>query len=95
MTRPLWTPPAIADLEAIDDYWSDYNVESAERVASKIEAAAGFLCESPRAGTPLDDGQARKWRVATTPYLIVYRSRAETIEVLRVYHARTNWREDL
>jgi plasmid stabilization system protein ParE len=93
MRRVVWTPLANGDLEAIDDYLADYSIESAEEVATKIETAASFLLEVPHAGTPFDSQKARKWRVAGTPYLLVYRPVADDIEVLRVYHARQNWRE--
>jgi plasmid stabilization system protein ParE len=94
MNRVVWTPLASGDLEAIDDYLAEYSVESAEEIAAKIEAAASFLLNVPHAGTPFDSQKARKWRVATTPYLLVYRPVADHIEILRVYHARQNWREE-
>lgn len=94
MMRIVWTPPAIGDLEAIDDYWAGYSAESAEEVASQIEAAAAFLADLPKAGSSLESGQARKWRVRATPYLLVYRIIGDSIELLRVYHERMNWRED-
>ena len=60
----------------------------------KIEAAAAFLVNLPRAGSPLENGLARKWRVPATPYLLVYRALTDRVEILRVYHERMNWRED-
>ena len=93
MSRVVWTPLASGDLETIDDYLADHSIDAAEEVAAKIEAAASFLLDVPHAGTPLDSQKARKWRIASTPYLLVYRPVAE-IEVLRVYHARQNWREE-
>lgn len=94
MIRLVWTPPAIGDLEAIDDYWAGYAADSAEQVGVRIESAAAFLVELPKAGSPLENGQARKWRVAATPYLLVYRALADRVEILRVYHECMNWRED-
>jgi plasmid stabilization system protein ParE len=94
MMRLVWTPPAIGDLEAFDDYWTGYAADSAEQVVVKIEAAAAFLVNLPRAGSPLENGLARKWRVPATPYLLVYRALTDRVEILRVYHERMNWRED-
>jgi toxin ParE1/3/4 len=94
MSRVVWTPLASGDLEAIDDYLADHSIETAEEVAAKIESAASFLLDVPHAGTPLDSQKARKWRVSGTPYLLVYRPVTDDIEVLRVYHARQNWREE-
>jgi plasmid stabilization system protein ParE len=94
MMRIVWTPPATGDLETIDDYWADHSAGSAEQVALKIEAAAAFLADFPKAGASLESGLARKWRVGATPYLLVYRIIGDRIEILRVYHERMNWRED-
>ncbi|MGN6375009.1 MAG: type II toxin-antitoxin system RelE/ParE family toxin [Sphingomonas sp.] len=89
----VWTPPATGDLEAIDDHWAAHSEASAEEVAAKNEAAAAFLADLPNAGPPLENGLARKWRVRTTPYLLVYRVVQDRIEILRVYHERMNWRD--
>lgn len=86
-----WSDLAIADLREIDDYWSACSLDSAERVAARIEAAAAFLATMPRAGPVLRRSDARKWTVATTPYVIVYRVADTSIDVLRVHHAKQDW----
>lgn len=86
-----WTAPAIADLYAIDDYWSAYAIGSAERVLELIETAAAFLSTMPSAGPLIERSVARKWRVAHTSYLPIYRIRDERIEILRVRHGREDW----
>lgn len=87
-----WSDLAIIDLEEIDDYWIDYSEEAAEEVSIKIESAAAFLATMPGAGPAIGERDARKWSVATTRYVIVYRVLENSIEVLRVHHESQNWR---
>ncbi|MDY7523789.1 type II toxin-antitoxin system RelE/ParE family toxin [Sphingomonas sp. AAP5] len=86
-----WSDPAIADLEEIDDYWSAYSPDAAERIAALIEEAAEFVAATPAAGPAIPEVDARKWRVAPTDYLLLYRVSDTHIEVLRIRHARENW----
>jgi toxin ParE1/3/4 len=89
-----WSDLAIVDLEAIDDYWMAYSEAAAEDVADKIERAAQFLTTMPKAGPALRREEVRKWRVGSTPYVLIYRVLAERIEVLRIHHGRQDWKRD-
>jgi plasmid stabilization system protein ParE len=62
------------------------------RVGRAAIAAARFLAERPEAGPALADG-ARKWRVRGTDYVLIYRPVRQGIQVLRVHHARQDWRK--
>lgn len=42
-------------------------------------------------GSPARIRDARMWSVPRTPYLIVYRVREETVEIVRLWHGRRNW----
>ena len=94
MTRVAWSDEAIADLEAIDDYWATYSEDRAEQVAARIEKAAAFLSTMPHAGPAFDRPAARKWQVALTMYVLIYRIADHGIDVLRVHHGREDWRAD-
>jgi len=95
MSGVEWSALAITDLETIDDYWSGYSEAAAERVADRIERAAAFLATMPNAGPALRTQEARKWSVAATRYVLVYRAIDSGIEVLRVYHNQQDWMADL
>ena len=91
MTMVSWSDEAIADLEAIDDYWSEYGEDRAEQVIGRIERAAASLSTMPHAGPALERTAARKWRVSRTSYNLVYRIGDRDIEVLRIHHGREDW----
>ncbi|WP_375397104.1 type II toxin-antitoxin system RelE/ParE family toxin [uncultured Sphingomonas sp.] len=92
MTGVSWSDEAIADLEAIDDYWACHSEARAEQVIERIERAAAFLATMPHAGPALDRSVACKWRVIQTMYILIYRIIDNRIDVLRVHHAREDWR---
>ncbi len=45
-------------------------------------------------GRPGHVADTREWIVRRTPYLIVYRVRAETLEILRLWHAKRDWQSE-
>jgi len=93
MSRAQWTWPARADLAAIDAYYETLSPDFALKVARLAMAAGHFLAEHPRAGPEVEPG-IRKWRVAQTDYILVYRLVRDGIQVVRVYHARQQWRPE-
>jgi plasmid stabilization system protein ParE len=56
-------------------------------------AAVRWLSDNPEAGPVMSPGQRRKW---TPPgqrrVVIIYKPRLDGISVLRVRHARSDWR---
>lgn len=87
-----WTDPAEWDLQAIDDYWCAYSTERADEILDTIKAAGDFLAGMPEAGPALEGREVRKWRVARTNYLLIYRLARDEVQILRVHHALENWR---
>ncbi|HET8613545.1 MAG TPA: type II toxin-antitoxin system RelE/ParE family toxin [Sphingomonas sp.] len=94
MKRLLWTAPAEADLASIDDYWWPRDRDVADRLIERIRTAAERLRSIPEGGAPLDQGRTRKWRAGRTPYVLIYRLRGATVEILRIHHDRQNWRPE-
>lgn len=91
MKHASWTRLARADLARIDDFYQELNTEFADRLGRAALAAARFLAQNPRAGAVLE-AEVRKWRIASFEYVLLYRVVASGIEVLRMHHARENWR---
>jgi len=75
---------AAADLARILSYIGHFNPHAAERMASRLKAAALSLAEFPERGRPRPDG-ARELTVIP-PYLILYDVPPERVTVLRVWH---------
>ena len=91
MRRARWTKLAQADFARIDDFYQDLNAEFADRLGHAALVASRFLAENPRAGAVLEE-EVRKWRITSFEYVLLYRIVGNGIEVLRMHHARQNWR---
>jgi toxin ParE1/3/4 len=88
----VWARSALADLAHIDEYYSRLDPEYANRTARGAVAAARFLLANPFAGPKVEGTAYRKWPVADTPYLLIYRPERGALRVVRVRHAREDWR---
>ena len=87
----VWTTSARIDLARIDDYYSNVDLEFANRTARNAVAAARFLAENPFAGPAVKGTPYRKWRVGDSPFLLFYRVEKAAIRVVRVRHHREDW----
>lgn len=86
--RISWSPLSLLDVRSIGDWLArEVSPAMAARTVAAIRHRARFLESFPRGGRPLD-GEQRLLRVLDTPYLIRYRIKGRTVEVIRVHHER-------
>jgi toxin ParE1/3/4 len=90
-----WLPPAARALDREYDFLADRNPQAARRVFRRIVQATRQLADFPDSGRPGHVQGTRELVVPGLPYLIVYQVRANTIEILRVFHTARNWPETL
>lgn len=91
MSKAEWTREAQVDLDALDKEFSQLSPDYAYRVGRAALAAGRFLADYPKAG-PVLDGTVRKWLVQRTEYVLLYRQIAGGVEILRLQHAKRDWR---
>jgi toxin ParE1/3/4 len=84
---------ALANLEAEAEYIALDNPTAAGRVVMKILRAVDLLKKNPAMGRAGRVAGTRELVVVETPYIIPYRVRGETVEILRVFHAARKWPE--
>ncbi len=88
----VWSPPAIDDLAALRAFVSEDNPKAAQAVALRILALIeNVLARNPAAGRPGPVPGTRELAVTGTPYIVPYRVRGDTLEILRVYHGARRW----
>jgi toxin ParE1/3/4 len=85
-----WTHPALADLIEAQDYIARDNPSAAQALAQRVWDAAKNLCDHPGMGRIGHIAGTREWVVSDTPYIIVYRVKDESVEILRIWHGRRN-----
>lgn len=87
--RVRWTKPASEDLQRITRGIRRHNPTAAREVATTLYDGSMSL--------EFLSGRGRKGRIMGTrelvlaPCVIVYRSKADTVEILRIYHGAQDW----
>ncbi|MEW5926841.1 MAG: type II toxin-antitoxin system RelE/ParE family toxin [Gemmatimonadota bacterium] len=88
MIRLVWTRPALEDVQEIRAYIARDSQRYARIVAERLVAAVERLPDHPLSGRVVPEvGQSTLREVIEPPYRIVYRVRAELLEVLAVVHS--------
>ena len=95
MTRIVWAPQAVEDVEAIRVYVARDSPHYADLVVERILAAIAQLESSPRAGRVVPEvGDESLREVIHGNYRIVYRFRHDIIEIATVFHGARLFRLD-
>ena len=81
-----WLDQAVEDLKALRTYIARDNPSAAADVAQRIRDAVKILGDYPAAGRAGRVPNTRELVVAGTPYILPYRVRAGSVEILRVLH---------
>ena len=88
MTKLIWSPQSLRDLESIRDYVATdsprYAALVVERIVHGVERLAGFP-ESGRVVPKRNDPQLRE--VVVRPYRVVYRLGPGLVEIATVFRA--------
>lgn len=89
--RIIWLTKAREDILIIDDYLSKDSVVVADMVVSKILIEVRVLLSSPGIGRPGRVKSTRELVLLDIPYIIAYRVKDSSIEILRVLHQSRIW----
>jgi len=91
-----WSIKALIDFDEAQAFIAQENAFAAQMVADRIWQASVRLAETPYIGSTGVEPSTRHWVVQRTPYLMVYRITGEVLEIVRVWHGRSDWmnRED-
>ena len=84
MVRVVWTAPALASLEKIRAYIADFSPLAAQRMALRLMSAGMSLSSHPERGRAI--GRGRRELVTVPPYLIRYRIKGDTVEIIAIRH---------
>ncbi|HET7922068.1 MAG TPA: type II toxin-antitoxin system RelE/ParE family toxin [Gammaproteobacteria bacterium] len=86
-----WTPGAIRDLDAAGEYVAQENPASAAAMAERVQNAVEYLELHPALGRPGRLHGSRELVVSGTPFIVIYRVRLDSVQVLRVLHHARKW----
>ena len=85
--RIRWTPAAADDLETIADYVSAHWPAFAKQTVRTIYQAIQDLKVMPHRGRMGRAEGTRELVIPDLPYMVVYRLKNDSLEILRIYHA--------
>ena len=84
--RVRWLATALRNLDAEAEYVAADDPEAARLVVERVLGAVDALAEQPNLGRPGRLPNTRELVVLHTRYLVPYRVRGDTVEILRVFH---------
>jgi len=91
VTRLLWSPQALRDLEAIRDYIAADSPRYAALVVERIVGGVERLRDFPESGRVVPERNRPEIReVIVQPYRVVYRLRPGVVEIATVFRASRN-----
>ncbi len=91
--RVRWLRRALENLDQEAEYVARDDPAAAARIVERIVANVARLATHPGSGQPGRVPGTRELVVNGTPYLVPYRVRGETVEILRVFHGARKWPE--
>ena len=90
MRRVRWTTEASDQLEAAVKHIQQHNPAAARDVAQAVIDSIEQLATFPGLGRP---GELKGTReLVSPPYVVVYRSTEEIVEILHIWHGAQDWR---
>ncbi len=95
MTRVIWAPQAIEDVEAIRAYVARDSAHYADLLVERIVAAVIRLDSFPRSGRVVPEvGDESLREIVHDNYRIVYRLKWGVVEIVTVFHGARLFRLD-
>jgi addiction module RelE/StbE family toxin len=86
--RLIWSPRSIRDLESIHQYIAQDSSLYADLVVQRLLLAPERLRQFPESGRVVQErGQAEIRELIVRPFLVVYRVRGNSIEIVTVFRA--------
>jgi plasmid stabilization system protein ParE len=89
--RIRWLRSALRTLDHHANYIAKNDAVAARNAVQRIQAAVDQLAEYPSMGRIGRVPLTRELIVGGTPWIIVYRLRAEMVEIIRVLHGAQSW----
>jgi toxin ParE1/3/4 len=90
--RLRWTSAAANDLENISDYLHEQHRQIAQPTVRRLYAEILELSRFPSRGRLGREPGTRELIVSGLPYVIIFRTTVQAVEILRIYHGSQNWK---
>ena len=88
--RIAFLPTTAADFEWITDYYLSVFPEGGPNAYKSFDRALINLGDHPLSGKAIARTRYRQYPVRRTPFCLIYRIEADTIEILHIWDQRSN-----
>jgi len=92
VSRLIWSPPALVDVQRLYRFLARKDVNTARRAIKSIRVGVKILAHQPEAGRPVEDMDSvfREWPVnfGSSGYIALYRLSDGTVTILAVRHQK-------
>lgn len=82
----IWLKTALKNIDELAEYISQENSTAASQIVTTIELQVNLLATQPALGRPGRVLDTRELVISNTHYLVPYRIKNNTVEILRVFH---------
>lgn len=89
--RVRWLKRALLDLDAAEAYISKDDPQAAAGVVLGIVRTVSLLKEQPGIGRPGRVPGTKELLVPNTPFIVPYRVKEGSVQILRIYHTSRKW----
>lgn len=92
MSRLIWTPAALQDVQRLYRFLAERNKDAAQRAIKAIRGGVKILADHPEAGRPVGEMalEYREWLIdfGESRYVALYRYDGKTALIVAVRHQR-------
>lgn len=92
MSRLIWSPQALRDVQRLYRFLALHNLDAAQRAVKTIRQEVKVLEQQPAIGRPMRDMEPeyREWLIdfGDSGYVALYRLAGEAVVILAVRHQR-------
>ena len=88
--RIVFLPATASDFDWITEYYLSVFPEGGPNAYRRLDKALSNLSANPRLGKAIARTAYRQYAVLRTPFCLIYRIEADTIEILHIWDQRSN-----
>ena len=92
MSRLIWSPPALLDVQRLYRFLAPKNIDAAKRAVKELRGGVKVLALQPGIGRPVEDmePQYREWLInfGDSGYIVLYCYERDVATILAVRHQK-------
>ncbi len=92
MSRVIWSPSALQDVQRVYRFLADKNLAAAGRALKAIRESVILIAQQPEMGRPIEDMEPeyREWLInfGQSGYVALYRHDERNVVILAVRHQK-------